>query len=409
MRNNFLYNWWARPIPVEHLRTKDCSFKEYLYKFLAHPVKRRVAKYYLLFLQEAFGLKVVGITGSTGKTTTKEMTTAILSRLGNTVSSFANIDPVYNIPTTILRARPWTKYLVLEMGVEYPQEMDFYLWLAKPQVGVITNIYPTHTQFFGGEKGVAREKGKLVVGLPDNGFAVLNADNRYCMEIAKKVKAQKVLFGSDAEVSFENMSFTRELKTKYTLKLFESKINVQIPILGRQFVENSLAAACVGHYLGAKISDVKWGLEHFSPQVHRMRIIRHKSGAFIIDDTYNNNPAAAREALGTFESLSKGRKKVVVFGDMLELGKLEKSEHEKIGEVIGKMKVDKLVTVGKSSIDTALKAANFLPSGTVLSVKTAKNVPLNFLGLDEKAVVLIKGSRSIGLEELVSRLSRQVR
>lgn len=374
-------------------------------RLIIHPVKRRVAKCYLVLLQKIFGLKVVGITGSTGKTTTKEMTASILSRLGSTAASYANIDPVYNIPTTILRARPWTKYLVLEMGVEYPGEMDFYLWLAKPQVGVITNIYLTHTQFLGSEKGVAKEKGKLVMGLPDNGCAVLNADNRYCREIGKKVKAQKVWFGSKAEISFENTSFTIKLKTKYTLKLFESKINVQIPTVGRQFVENSLAAACVGHFLGAKISDIKWGLEHFKPQAHRMRLFRHKSGALIIDDTYNNNPAAAKEALTTFQALSKGKRKIVVFGDMLELGNLEKSEHEKIGETIGKMEVDKLVTVGKASIDTAQVAAKFLSSGAVLSVNSSKDVQLNSLGLDRGAVVLIKGSRSIGLEKLVSRLS----
>ncbi len=116
---------------------KDSCVWVYVLRWFIHPIKRKIAKYYLAFLKRFFGIKIIGITGSVGKTTTKEMVASTLKLQGPTVCSYANIDQIYNLPTTILRARPWTKYLVLEMGVEYPGEMDFYLWLAKPDIGVI--------------------------------------------------------------------------------------------------------------------------------------------------------------------------------------------------------------------------------------------------------------------------------
>ena len=119
------------------------------------------------------------MTGSVGKTTTKEMLVSILKQVGYTVASYKNIDPVYNIPMTILKCRPGTRYLVLELGVEYPGEMEFYCWLVKPNIGIITNIYPTHIQFFGSIKGVANEKENLIRHLPKSGFAILNRDNKY--------------------------------------------------------------------------------------------------------------------------------------------------------------------------------------------------------------------------------------
>src|SRR5579859_7997424 len=194
-----IVRWWqVSSLPEAHVWiSKDRRpvglknvVRVYFRKWFVHPIKRRVAKYYLIFLKKFRGLTVIGITGSSGKTTTKEMLASILKLKGETIASFANIDPVYNIPTTILKCKPSTKYLVLEMGIEYPGEMDFYIWLAKPDVGVITNIYPTHTLFFGDETGVAKEKGKLVKTLGKNKTAVLNIENKYLLEIGQKVKSK---------------------------------------------------------------------------------------------------------------------------------------------------------------------------------------------------------------------------
>lgn len=130
-------------------------------KTIYHPIKNLIANNYLFFLRKFTNIKVIAITGSAGKTTTKEMVTSILKQVAPTVWTKDNIDPVYNIPATILRCTPWTKYLILEMSVEYPGEMDFYLWLAKPDIGVITNIFPTHTEFFGDADGVLKVQSVL--------------------------------------------------------------------------------------------------------------------------------------------------------------------------------------------------------------------------------------------------------
>jgi len=157
---NILKMWVGRDLPLVHVKTNG-HIRKVIADLFIHPIKRRISKYYCFILQKCFGLTVIGITGSAGKTTTKEMISSILRLSGKTVWSKDNIDPIFNIPTTILRCTPKTKYLVLEMGVEYPREMDFYLWLAKPDISVITNINPTHLEFFGDKKGVFNEKIKI--------------------------------------------------------------------------------------------------------------------------------------------------------------------------------------------------------------------------------------------------------
>ncbi|NMD01040.1 MAG: hypothetical protein GYA62_15160, partial [Bacteroidales bacterium] len=154
-KQNTFVQWWQTPeFPLIHLSDRTSFIKKWFF----HPIKRRVARLYLKILQSSTDIKVIGITGSAGKTTTKEVLASILKEDGKTVFSKENIDPIYNIPTTILKTPPSTKYLILEMGVEYLGEMDFYLWLAKPDVGIITNIFPTHLEFLKNVEGVMTEK-----------------------------------------------------------------------------------------------------------------------------------------------------------------------------------------------------------------------------------------------------------
>lgn len=410
-----IIQWWVTPkLPKEHIyvpqekRPKDFYqiIRVYSRKWMAHAVKRRIAKYYLVFLQRFFGLKVIGITGSCGKTTVKEMVAKILSSGGETQASFKNIDPVYNIPTTILKCRPSTEYLVLEMGVEYPGEMDFYLWLAKPVVGVITNIYPTHTQFFKSIRGVAKEKVNLVKYLPKDGFAILNRKNKYTKSFEKKTEAKVIWYGDNSEVKAKNLIINKSLNTKFTLVLDKDKINVQLPVIGRQFVSNALAAASVGHALGLSIDQIKRGLEGFAKPEHRMSVVRLRSGTLLIDDSYNNNPEAAREALFTLKEIAQGKKTIVVFGDMLELGKREKDYHQELGRFISSLDIDYLIGVGSLSKYVVLGALIKMKGDNVSWVSSQEKVDSILKPyLKKGAVLLIKGSRSIKLEKLVSRLS----
>ena len=328
---------------------------QYLKRYLYHPIKNFIAKYYFLLLRRLTDIKVIGITGSAGKTTTKEMIASILKQVGPTVWSKANIDPVYNISSTILMCAPFTKYLVLEMGVEKLGEMDFYLWLAMPDIGVITNIYPTHTEFLKDEEGVLKEKSKLVLNLEKDGVAVLNRGDERLRNFAEKVKAKVVWFEG----------------------------------------ENDACAAVVGRLLGASVVDIKRGLENYERPKHRYEIIKHKSGAVIFDDSYNSNPEALLESLRKFNKLAGKNTKVAVIGDMLELGELAIPQHKRIGAKIKKYDFKKVFGVGK--LTKYIASDNF--------DSWEKVIPYLNKYLKSKTYILIKGSRSVGLDRLVLELT----
>lgn len=395
-----IYRLWLTPkFPEAHIRKileykpsgLRGKIKNFFRTWLVHPVKRRLAKYYLWFLQKFFDLKVVGVTGSAGKTTTKEMLASILKEEGKTVYSFANIDPVYNIPTTILRCTPRTRFLVLEMGVEYKGEMDFYLWLAKPDVGIITNIYSTHTLNFKDEKGVFREKSKLVKNILHRGFAVLNKDNFYLKGLRRKIDPHIIWFGRKF---IRKVSYTSDFRTALEFFLKGRVVKVCLPILGKQFAENALAAAFTADALGVSVEKIIKGLDNFEPQEHRMTVKKLKSGAVLIDDSYNNNPAAAKQAIDLLSQLSVGKKSILVFGDMLELGKKEIDYHKEVGKYARNKKIDLVIGVGRLS--SYVSKINFKSWEEALpKVKSS---------LDKNCLILVKGSRLIGLDHLVNAL-----
>jgi len=384
---NPLIKWWFAPNFPEAQAEKFLNYKpegfrkiinDRLRTWLIHPIKRRLAKYYLIFLRRVSGLKVIGITGSAGKTTTKDMLASILRGKGrDTISSYKNIDPIFNIPTTILKCCPSTKYLILEMGVEYPGEMDFYLWLAKPDVGIITNIYPTHTLYFKNIEGVAREKLRLAENIRKDGFVVLN----------KK-------------------EITGDLKSEVNLKIEGKEIKIKLDTLGEQFAINALAASLTAIKLNCFKEQIITGLKDFLSQEHRMRVFKNKkTGAIIIDDTYNNNPEAAMAAFKTLRDLSGKNERIVVFGDMLELGNLEEKEHRRLGREIIKLSPKLVIGVGKASRYFVEEAGKILSKQRVIWVKDWKGVKEElYPELEKNCYVLLKGSRSIGLDNVVSSL-----
>ncbi len=364
---NPVLSWWLTPkLPAIHLEDKTGFIK----KFVFHPLKRRLAKFYLNILQNLTDIKVIAITGSAGKTTTKEMLAAILSEAGKTVYSTANIDPVYNIPSTILMTVPGTKYLILEMGVEYPGEMDYYLWLAKPDIGVITNIFPTHTLFLGNIEGVFKEKSKLVYGLSKKGVAVLNYGDKKLKDVPGKIRAKTDWFRDD--------------------------IN--------PFTQNFNAAKAVAKTLGISEEKVKKGLSAYKNPPHRLELVKHVSGSIILDDSYNSNPWAAVATLTYFNGIAKGLK-VAVLGDMLELGNFEEKGHRLVGREVAKSKFDMVIGVGKSSKFLLDEVRKNSKTKTVQVPDSLHAIPEVKKFLKPGTYILVKGSRSIGLDNLVAKLS----
>jgi len=414
-RLNPIIHWWfVSDLPLAHvfIRQEDRPKKFrllvrlYFRKWIVHPIKRRVAKYYLATLRQFFGLKVIGITGSSGKTTTKEMLASVLSLSGETVSSYANIDPVYNIPSTMLKCGCKTKYLVLEMGVEYPGEMGYYLWLGVPDVAVITNISPTHTKYFTNVAGVFKEKTGIIEGLNTKGIAVLNREDQNLAKFGRNIKPRVIWFGEGGDCYSTSVTYTSLYKTKFKLNCDCGTTNIiELPVLGKPFVKDALAAVAAAMALKIDSKLIKRGLEGFKQQDHRMQIIKLKSSAIIIDDTYNNNPAAAREVLKVFKSLKTRKQKMIIFGDMLELGDLERQSHEEIGKEIAKIKPEYLVCIGKASRFTANEARKVMERNNVLTFDTWQESLLSVKKLIQSNIlVLVKGSRSVGLDALITSL-----
>lgn len=399
--------WWVTPkLPLYYLEGDASRF---LKIWLVHPIVRRIAKVYLWLLRNFFGVKVIGITGSVGKTTTKEMIVSILKQLYPVQYSFANIDPVYNIPKTILKTSPATQFLVLEMGVEYPGDMDFYLWMAKLDIGVLTNIYWTHTEFLGGIEGVASEKGKMIASLNKNSLAVVNADDSRAGSVANKAKARTILYGrgNNLEVRATDVKLTNNLQTEFRLWIGKENIDITLPVLGEHWVYAALAAAAVCRTREISLKLIKSGLEKFEPAPHRMVPIILKGGVILLDDTYNSNPLGAKAAITTLASVGKGRKKIAVLGDMLELGEYTEKGHREVGAWAAKKRIDLLLCVGEYAHYFAEGAKDGGMSKSNVVEVADKNEALKFLlpPAIKKSVILFKASRKIGLEELVSNFN----
>ena len=364
---NSLVRWWVTPkLPPEDVFASH----NFISQWILHPIKRRLARWYLRLLQKYTKIIVIGITGSAGKTTTKEMLAAILKLDGITVYTPKNVDSIYSIPNTILATPVWTKYLILEMGVEYKGEMDFYLWLAKPDIGLITNIFPTHTQFLGNIDGVFKEKSKLVIGLSKEGLAVLNSADAKLKNLSNKLNSKIIWFTHDIN----------------PLK------------------QNANAARALAKIFGISDEKIEKGLTGYKKPAHRLQIINHASGAMILDDSYNSNPGAAFSTLEYFNSIVRGEK-IAVLGDMLELGDLDESAHRELGRYVAKSNFKMVVGIGKSSkflIEEVNKYSK--KTKTYLFAEAEDAIPTIKQELKKGVSVVVKGSRSIGLDKLVDAL-----
>jgi len=367
-----LLRLWTGPLPHEEL-FPDRKINPLLHWFI-HPLKRRIAKYYLLFLQKIFGLKVIAVTGSTGKTTTVNLLNSVLSLVGNTVKTLDSTTTTYNLPTTILRCSPSTKYLILEMGVEYPGDMDFYCWLVKPDIGLFLNISTVHAEFLGSLENIRAEKSKLLryskIGLTASDFP-------------KVISSQ----------------ITPDLTTK--IKLGQLEINLSL--LGSHYSLNAAAVVAVTTRLKIPVTYLRDGLESLLPPLHRFNPVQLKSGRLLIDDSYNSNPVSAAASLETLQEIAAvtGKTPVLIFSQMNELGQYEKSEHQKIGLEIKKSGIRNLFCIGpatKYTIDSAGFGKFFHTQEKLLAALNK----LIICNLD--FVILVKGSRSWHLENLIREI-----
>lgn len=382
-----------------------------------NPIKKRghlarlfLARQYAKLIPRS---KLIGITGSVGKTTTALACKAVLSQKMEVISTTdtnpktTNLDPIFNLPMTLLRVRNNTKKVILEMGIEHPGEMDFYLSLAKPSTAIITKVSFAHSQYLGSVEEILSEKGKLVEQLPENGSAILNWDDPNSKKMAEKTKAQIIYYGFDSHNChvWAGQKRIENFQTVFELNYGVERVQVRAQFLGFHQIYPLLAAAALGVSLEIPLITIKKALEQLEPPSHRMETFPGVNGSVIIDDTYNSSPAALEEAIETLNQVP-ARRRVLVLGEMRELGVYSEKLHREIARKIYKDKIDLVLLGGGDAqyIADELLDLGFIPERLHSGLKNAGLVS-NLLKIIVRGdVVLVKGSRVTRLDEVVKRI-----
>lgn len=390
---------WEQVTPS---KTKIASYKKPL-----HLLRIYLAKQYAkLYPREIF----IGVTGSVGKTTCVQSSLAVLSQKFKTLSTKPNLDPILNIPATLLKLNPSYKKVILEMGIEYREEMDFYLSLIRPQTVVFTQIAYAHSQYLGGLDEIIEEKGKLIEQLDAKGVAILNWDDPSAKKLAKKCKGSIVYYGTDPQnctvwagnVRIENF------KTIFELNLGVERVKIEFKLLGAHQIYPALAAAALGVVNDIPLTKIKIGLESIQPSEHRMQILAGPNGSLILDDTYNSSPVAVDAAIETLLQIN-ARRRILVLGEMRELGKYSDHLHRSVAQKIFKEKID-LVFLGQGDaqiIAGELKDLGFWEERVESNLQNSQLVSKLLKNLGKGDVVLIKGSRAVRLDEVVKRIAKK--
>jgi len=356
--------------------------------------------------REMLHCEVVGITGSTGKTITKDFTAAVLSRAGEVVSPPGSYNNEIGVPLTVLEAGRETRFLVLEMGARGKGHISHLCAFARPVIGVVTNIGYAHLRWFRTRERLAEAKGEILRSLPPGGTAVLNADDEFTPFLSGLAACPVVRFGTgrEAEVRAERVTLDQQGRARFVLRLRGGdRCEVSLPLPGRHNVENALAAAAVGEILGVKTEGIIAGLQEAKVTGWRMEMITRPDQITIINDAYNANPVSMRSALMALGDLAKGKRAIAVLGDMAELGPVSERAHLEVGRMAVEYGADILITVGRKARKIAQAAREGgLPRGSVFSVERVDRAAEILRAIIEPGdVVLIKGSRFLGLEKIV--------
>ena len=352
--------------------------------------------------RETFAIPVIAITGSSGKTTVKELVATILGVSRSVCVTQGNLNNDIGVPLTLMRLTPEHDALVIELGANHAGEIDYLASLALPTVGIITNAGAAHLEGFGSLAGVASAKGELLDHLPKAGTAVLNADDAFRADwVARSPCELTVTFGfaphADCTVVGEPEFDTSG--ADFTMRLPDGEIaEIQLPLLGRQNVANALGAAAAAQAIGVSTDDIVTGLGRAAAVGGRLKSLPGRGGATLVDDSYNANPGSVRAALDYLAVLSGTR--VLVLGDMAELGPAGQAMHREIGEY-ARGRCDSLLTVGTLAREAA---AGYGPEARAFADCEAARAALEPL-LAPNVTVLVKGSRVMGLDRLVKALA----
>ncbi len=363
------------------------------------------------FWRRKFKPRVVGITGSVGKSTSKELIASVLATHFRVLKNEGNLNNEIGLPLTLLQLNETHEYLVLEMGMYNLGEIALLSDFAQPHIGVVTNIGPTHLERLGTIARIVQAKSELVQALPADGVAILNYDDPLVMSMTAQTQARVLTYGLSPESDLwasDIISLGLEgIKFTLTQNKPKSKIqNIKLPLLGRHSVHTALRAALVGLAAGLDWTEIIIGLQSL-PSTAQLRLVSvaGPNHSIILDDTYNASPASTIAALNLLNDLTAA-KKIAVLGDMLELGSFEEEGHRKVGGRAAQI-VDLLITIGSRAkfIADEARACGLKPAQILELENNSSAISYLQQILSPDDVVLIKGSNSQKMNEIVSALT----
>jgi UDP-N-acetylmuramoyl-tripeptide--D-alanyl-D-alanine ligase len=365
---------------------------------------------------------VVAITGSNGKTTTKEMCAAILSVAAPCLKNQGNLNNEFGLPLTLLQRDAAHRSVVVELGMNHRGEIANLAAIARPTVSVITNIGTAHIEFLGSREAIALEKGDLVAQLDASGVAVLNADDPLALEQGERTRARRLSFGfhTEADVRPENVRIRAGAGSSFELCTPEGRIDVEVAGLGETTILNALAACTAALAAGAPLADVPTGLARYQPVAGRLETLALPEGGVLINDSYNANPQSmeiALRILADTESagyraagvIGNGVQRIAVLGDMGELGAMGSEAHRQTGRLTARLGIDQLFALGElaEQIADGARSAGMDPSRVHVGRdwrEMGEQVRARLEGCDR---VLVKGSRAMRMERIVQQLVSQ--
>jgi len=348
---------------------------------------------------------VIGVTGSTGKTTTKDFLRSVLATSLRVVATAENRNNELGVPLTIMDAGAETEVLVVEMAMRGSGQIAHLCAIARPTAGLVTNVGVSHVEVLGTEEAIASAKGELVAAVPETGRVFLNGDDAWTdtLETLSAAAITRYGIGATAEVRAEDIRVAEDGTPSFTLLCEQGSAEVCLPVPGRHNVYNALAAASVGLYLELSLEDVVCGLHEATFSKWRMETFQSASGVTVINDAYNANPVSMRAALSALGDVPTRGRRIAVLGDMAELGSLAELAHFQLGEEIASSATDILVTVGErgrriaeGALAAGMDGHSVRPCATSAE---ASEVLDDIVGSGD--TVLVKASRVMGLERVV--------
>lgn len=355
-----------------------------------------------------FSVPVVAVTGSNGKTSTKDLIRAILQRVGPVAATKMNHNNEIGVPLTLFQLEHQHRAAVVELGMRGLGEIDYLAQTVLPTVGVVTNVGPVHVERLGSIENVARAKAELVAALPGNGWAVLNGDDSLVMQMAQTSSAavRTFGFGNHCDARAVNIELNGLQGSRFDLLYENVRLPVKLRAPGKHYVQNALAAALVGFLLEVPPAEIAQGLLEFEPGQMRLHVTRHADGITLINDAYNASPLSVAAALEVLAQ-TDGTRRVAVLGDMLELGHIALEAHHSIGEQAVHSGVTFVVAVGQfaDAIAAGARRAGLAPNQIITvpdATATAKGIGD---WIQPGDVILVKGSRGVRLERVVEAIA----